>query len=223
MPKARSRSLILSATILGAGLLAAGCTSEKPAGEPRAAASDLPTVPVIAPGRPGEPAATLSPDALRTAVPSPVANAADIRYAQDMIMHHRQALDMSVLAPSRAVSEKLKGLASRIKDAQGPEIKGMAAWLQSQGQKAPGHDHALQKDMPGMVTAEQMDALKAAQGKEFDRLFLELMISHHQGAIAMAEIALAQGSHVLVEEMANDVIAIQSAEIRRMRGMQAES
>ncbi|SDG64490.1 Uncharacterized conserved protein, DUF305 family [Sinosporangium album] len=224
MPTTRSRALIVFAAIAGATLLTGACTAEKPGGTPEpqaAAAPTAPAVPVIAPGKPGESASTLAPDALRTAVPSPVANAADVRYAQDMIVHHRQALDMSVLAPSRAVSTTLKGLASRIKDTQGPEIQAMTAWLQHQGLRAPDHGHGHATSMPGMVSPERMEALKDATGEEFDRLFLELMISHHQGAITMAETALAEGSHVQIEEMAADVIAVQASEIKRMREMQA--
>lgn len=192
-----------------------GCTSDT---EPQAPRADS-TAPVIAPGRPGEQARTLSPDEAVTAVPQASANAADITYVQDMIVHHQQALDMAVLAPNRAASARLKSLASRIKDSQGPEIQWMRTWLQQQGQRVPGH-HAAHDGMPGMATQEEMDRLAAASGPEFDRLFLELMIRHHEGAIAMSTEVLRNGAHLRIEEFANDVGVTQLAEIRRMREMQ---
>ncbi|MET8050865.1 MULTISPECIES: DUF305 domain-containing protein [unclassified Streptosporangium] len=201
-----------------AALSLSACTSEP---EPSAAPQAQASAPVIAPGRPGEVARTVDPSEAATLVPLPTANAADVKYVQDMIVHHRQALDMSALAPTRSEHTKLKGLASRIKDAQGPEIQFMTTWLQQQGQRVPEH-HAGHGDMPGMATPEQMEALKAASGKDFDRLFLQLMTAHHQGAITMSEQVLTSGSHVRIEELANDVSVTQSAEIRRMREMQAE-
>ncbi|MFI6451523.1 DUF305 domain-containing protein [Streptosporangium amethystogenes] len=199
-----------------AALSLSACTSEpEPSAAPQASA------PVIVPGRPGEVARTVGPSEAATLVPLPTANAADVKYVQDMIVHHRQALDMSSLAPTRSEHTKLKGLASRIKDAQGPEIQFMTTWLQQQGQRVPEH-HAGHGDMPGMATHEQMESLKAASGKDFDRLFLQLMTAHHQGAITMSEQVLTSGSHVRIEELANDVSVTQSAEIRRMQEMQAE-
>ncbi len=177
------------------------------------------TAPVIAPGRPGEEARTLSPAEAATAVPSPTINAADVRYVQDMIVHHRQALDMAALAASRASSAKLKALAARIHDVQEPEIRVMTSWLDRERLPRPDH-HADHHDMPGMATPEQMDALRAASGVTFDGLFLQMMVAHHEGAITMATRALTEGSHLTVEQWATDVIAEQTAEIRRMREMQ---
>ncbi|MDA0632801.1 DUF305 domain-containing protein [Nonomuraea sp. MCN248] len=191
-----------------------GCTSETPA--PRADS----TAPVIAPGKPGEEARTLAPDEAVSAVPQATANAADIAYVQDMIVHHQQALDMAILAPSRAESAKLKSLASRIKDSQGPEIQWMRTWLQQQGQRLPDH-HGAHEGMAGMATPEEMEQLKAASGQAFDQLFLKLMIKHHEGAIEMSTEVLKNGSHLRIEELANDVGVTQLSEIRRMREMQA--
>ncbi|MEU4571837.1 DUF305 domain-containing protein [Nonomuraea sp. ATR24] len=202
--------------IVLSGIALSGCTSGDEPQPPRADS----TAPVIAPGRPGEEARTLSPSEAATAVPAPSANAPDVTYVQDMIVHHQQALDMAVLAPSRAESAKLKSLASRIADTQGPEIQWMRTWLQEQGQRVPDH-HAAHAGMPGMATPEQLDQLKAATGKEFDALFLRLMIAHHQGAIQMSERVLTGGSHIRIEELANDVAVTQTAEIGRMREMQA--
>ncbi|MEU6778126.1 DUF305 domain-containing protein [Nonomuraea angiospora] len=202
--------------IMGTVVALSGCTSSSPPPAPRADS----TAPVLAPGRPGEQARTLSPSEAATAVPSATANASDIKYVQDMVVHHRQALDMSLLAPTRAESTQLKNLASRIKDAQGPEIQFMTTWLREQQQTVPEH-HAAHEGMPGMATPAQMEALKAAKGKDFDRMFLELMINHHLGAIKMSEQVLTSGSHIRIEELASDVSVTQAAEIRRMQQMQA--
>ncbi|PZG14213.1 DUF305 domain-containing protein [Nonomuraea aridisoli] len=203
--------------IVGTVVALSGCSSSATPQTPRADS----TAPVIAPGRPGEEARTLAPGEAATAVPSPTANAADITYVQDMIVHHRQALDMALLAPNRAESAKLKSLADRIQAAQGPEIQFMTTWLREQGQQVPEH-HAAHEGMPGMATPEQLEALKAATGKDFDRMFLELMINHHLGAIKMSEQVLMSGTHIRVEELANDVNVTQTAEIRRMQELQTE-
>ncbi|MEO3871274.1 DUF305 domain-containing protein [Nonomuraea sp. B12E4] len=201
--------------IVGTVVALSGCTSGT---APQVTRADS-TAPVIAPGRPGEQAQTLSPAEAATAVPSPTANAADVTYVQDMIVHHQQALDMALLAPNRAESPQVKGLADRIKAVQGPEIQYMTTWLRQQEQKVPDH-HAAHDGMPGMATPEQMEALKVATGKEFDRQFLQLMINHHLGAIKMSGQVLTSGSHIKIEELATDVSVEQTAEIRRMQQMQ---
>ncbi|MFD0467280.1 DUF305 domain-containing protein [Nonomuraea thailandensis] len=143
-----------------------------------------------------------------------------MKYVQDMILHHRQAVDMALLAPNRAESARLKGLADRIQDVQGPEIQYMTTWLREQEQTVPDH-HGRHQSMPGMATPEQIEALRAAQGKEFDRMFLQLMINHHLGAIEMSKQVLTGGAHIKIEELATDVSVEQAAEIRRMQEMQA--
>ncbi|WP_181958639.1 DUF305 domain-containing protein [Nonomuraea diastatica] len=207
----RAALIVVMATVV----TLTSCSSSTSPQAPRADS----TAPVIAPGRPGEQERTLSPAEAATAVPSPTPNAADVTYVQDMIVHHRQALDMALLAPNRAESPKVKGLADRIKAAQAPEIQYMTTWLREQEQKVPDH-HAAHDGMPGMATPEQMEALRAATGKDFDRMFLQLMINHHQGAITMSEKVLSSGSHIRIEELASDVSVTQLAEIRRMREMQ---
>ncbi|MFI7698126.1 DUF305 domain-containing protein [Nonomuraea sp. NPDC049480] len=212
----RAALIVIAGPMIGAVIALSGCTSSTPPQAPRADS----TAPVIAPGRPGEQAKTLSPSEAATAVPSATPNAADVKYVQDMIIHHRQALDMALLAPNRAESAPLKSLADRIKAAQGPEIQFMASWLRDLDQKVPEH-HAAHAGMPGMATPEQLEALKAAKGKDFDRQFLQLMINHHLGAIKMSEQVLTNGSHIRIEELAGDVSVTQAAEIRRMQEMQA--
>ncbi|MEV4295004.1 DUF305 domain-containing protein [Microbispora rosea] len=199
--------------VAGAAFFLSGCAEDVRESAP------VSTAPMIAPGRPGEEARTLSPAEAATAVPSPTINAADVRYVQDMIVHHRQALDIAALAPSRASSAKLKALAARIHDVQEPEIRVMTSWLDRERLPRPDH-HADHADMPGMATPEQMKALRAASGATFDSLFLQMMVAHHEGAITMATKALTEGSHLTVEQWATDVIAEQTAEIRRMREMQ---
>jgi uncharacterized protein (DUF305 family) len=110
------------------------------------------------------------------------------------------------------------GDAERISAGQKPEIAAMEGWLTNNDADAreETHDHSA---MPGMATDVQLKKLRAARGKAFDTLFLELMITHHQGAVTMATEALADGNNVLVEEMANDVVAQQTVEIDRMRGL----
>ncbi|GAA4566291.1 DUF305 domain-containing protein [Planotetraspora kaengkrachanensis] len=154
-------------------------------------------------------------------MPSPSANAADVLFMQDMIVHHRQALDMSDLAPTRAASDGVKRMAARINDTQGPEISAMTHWLEQQGQRLPEH-HQLEEhhDMPGMATPEQLDALRKATGADFDRLFVQLMIAHHMGAITMAADEMEKGSHVTVQELAQDISVTQTAEVNRLRQLQ---
>jgi uncharacterized protein (DUF305 family) len=201
--------------VVALAVAVSGCSSGTTPQAPRADSS----APVIAPGRPGEQAKTLSPEEAATAVPSATANAADVTYVQNMIVHHRQAVDMALLAPNRAESAKLKNLADRIQDVQGPEIQYMSTWLREQEQAVPDH-HGRHDGMPGMATPEQLEALKAARGKEFDRMFLQLMIEHHLGAIEMSKQVLTGGAHIKIEELASDVSVEQAAEIRRMQEMQ---
>lgn len=173
---------------------------------------------VVAPGKPGEPARRISPAEASRLLPDDKPNAADFSYAQMMIVHHKQALTMTALAPQRAGSAQVKKLADRITAAQKPEIDAMEGWLKNNGgpRKQSGHDHHT---MPGMATEAQLAELRKAKGTAFDELFLKLMVTHHEGAVTMAAEVLGQGNNVLVEEMANDVMAQQTAEINRMRSM----
>ncbi|MET9944218.1 DUF305 domain-containing protein [Streptomyces sp. NPDC006341] len=176
---------------------------------------------VIAPGGPGDKARTLSPEQAAKERPDDTPNAADHAYVRGMIEHHRQALTMSSLAPARASADGVKRLAERITAAQRPEIAAMEMWsarhpAPAAGQGSGGHDHGT---MPGMATEQQLKELADAAGADFDRLFLKLMTAHHEGALKMAAEALAGGNNVMVEEMATEVVATQSAEIHRMRAM----
>ena len=173
--------------------------------------------------------------------------AADVRFVQGMIAHHGQALVMTALVPSRAASDAVKLLAERIDASQKTEIVTMQRWLRGRGERVPepgdmsamhhamGHDMGAMPGMagmsadtsttglmPGMLTATQLSQLAAATGADFDRLFLEDMIRHHEGAIRMvAELFAAPGAgqEPQLFDMANGIEADQRAEIARMRAM----
>ena len=210
------RALVLAA--VAAAVLALGACESGSDAPAKAKGGAGPSV--VAPGKPGEPAKTLSAEEAATAAPDDSPNSSDFSYAQMMITHHGQALEMAALAPSRAGSTQVKRLAERIAAAQKPEMGAMQGWLKNNGgaKGKGGHDHGGSA-MPGMATAAQLAQLRAAKGKAFDELFLKLMITHHQGALTMATEVLSEGNNVLIEEMANDVIAQQTSEINRMRSM----
>ncbi|MFC9285541.1 DUF305 domain-containing protein [Streptomyces sp. NPDC057052] len=196
-------------------LVLTGCDAGSDSGSGAAAGPS-----VIVPGKPGEANRTLSAqDAAEQRVDDDTPNSADIDFARMMIEHHRQALEMTGLAPEQGESAKVKALASRITAAQGPEIEAMESWLATydkDGGAGGGHQHAA---MPGMASEAQLKKLRAASGKAFDQLFLTLMITHHEGAVTMAADVKAQGNNVRIEEMADDVVAEQTTEITRMRAM----
>ncbi|MGW7134751.1 DUF305 domain-containing protein [Streptomyces bobili] len=151
-------------------------------------------------------------------------NGADVAFAQGMIPHHRQAVEMADLAATRAESAEVKKLAGEIKKAQDPEIKTLSGWLTSWGEQVPaegaGHEG---HDMSGMMTAEEMKELDSASGKAFDTAFLTMMVKHHEGAVAMAKSEQADGSHQPAKDMAGQIITSQSAEITRMNTLLGKS
>ncbi|ATW46896.1 DUF305 domain-containing protein [Streptomyces peucetius] len=145
-------------------------------------------------------------------------NTADAAFAKGMIPHHRQAVDMADLAPSRAESAEVKKLAEQIKKAQDPEIRTLSGWLTSWGEEVPAEgatDHSAH-GTGGMMTAEQMDQLENSSGKAFDTAFMEMMIKHHEGAVAMAKTEQADGADEPAKKMAGAIITSQTAEITRM-------
>lgn len=210
------RSTALAAAAVAAVLLLGACDADGGDGTSDKAKDAGPGV--VAPGRPGEPARTLSAEEAAKEAGQDTANSADFRYAQMMIEHHGQALVMTELVPERASDSTVKRLAERISAGQKPEIGAMEGWLKRNDgdQHKQHHDHT---GMPGMATEAQLKKLRAAEGKAFDKLFLELMITHHQGAVTMATEALTEGNDIFVEEMASDVVAQQTVEIDRMRGL----
>lgn len=152
---------------------------------------------------------------------APEHNEQDVMFAQQMIPHHKQAIAMSALAATRAKSNEVKTLARQIERAQGPEIKTMTGWLGQWGQPAddmsgmPGMDHG--GGGMGMMSDQDMAKLEKATGAEFDRMFLTMMIKHHEGAVAMAEEERAKGAYAPAKTMAGAIITAQNAEIAEMR------
>lgn len=208
---------LVAAVLVAVGALA-GCTG----------GSGQDDAPIVAPKGPGEQAETLSPDDIGTERWT-APGEADLAYVAKMIEHHKQALEMTELAADRAQHEVVRGLAARIHDTQGPEVQAMESWRAQFAEQAPAHGHSGElphvdhASMPGMATPEQLAALRDARGADFDRLFLQLMIAHHEGAMKMAVEVLTTGSDVRVEEMANDVLATQGDEVERMKAVKIPS
>ncbi|MFE7135164.1 DUF305 domain-containing protein [Streptomyces sp. NPDC057638] len=217
----RGRVSVIAGAVAAAVLALAACESEPSSAQGKAAEEKGATV--VAPGLPGEKASRIPADEVAEALPDDTPNAADFAYTQMMIEHHKQALTMTALVPSRAGAISVKRLAERVSAAQGPEIGGMEGWLEINAKHRPkGGDHHgdhAHGAMPGMATPAQLAQLRAAKGAAFDALFLKLMITHHEGAVTMATEALTKGNNVRVEEMASEVIAQQSAEVARMRAL----
>lgn len=139
----------------------------------------------------------------------------DIMFAQMMIPHHQQAVDMSTLAETRTTNPELLALAMQIKDAQAPEIEQMTSWLDSAG---AGMDMGHDMGMGGMLSAEQMTALENATGPEFDKLYLQGMIAHHEGAIEMAQMII-DSNNAEARKLGSNIVTSQSAEIAQMKKM----
>ncbi|SDY18131.1 Uncharacterized conserved protein, DUF305 family [Amycolatopsis xylanica] len=202
----------LAGLALLTAVLASGC-----AGTP---AETEPTVPVVLPGKPGDAGTIVPGDQAKKYETKP--NQADIDYVTMMIPHHEQAKIMTDLVAAKSSDEQVRSLAGRIAVSQDGEVTLMKEWLKNAGQPVPGpgHDHGGDHAMmPGMATPAQLDALRAATGKDFERMFLDLMIAHHQGALTMADGALANGVDQKAQEMAQHVVTGQSAEIERMKVM----
>ncbi len=183
--------------------------------------------PILQPGRPGEPTRAI---AVEQAVDLSRVQftAADVQFMQGMIGHHAQAVEMVALLPSRSGREGMRLLGLRIDVSQADEIKMMQRWLEVRGQALPD-PHAHHSDgamlMPGMLTAEEMDRLTKVKGDEFDRLFLQGMIKHHEGALTMVRDLFSVGGAGQESEMfafAADVDADQRMEIERMGAMLRE-
>ncbi|NUT27733.1 MAG: DUF305 domain-containing protein [Streptomyces sp.] len=153
-------------------------------------------------------------------------NDQDVTFAQGMIPHHRQAVQMAELAADRASSAEVKDLASRIQKAQDPEIETMSGWLKTWGEDVPsampgmdhsgGHSSGGGSDMAGMMDQKDMDKLSKASGKDFDTMFLTMMIEHHEGAVEMATGEKTKGRYGPATELADAVITAQTAEIKEM-------
>jgi uncharacterized protein (DUF305 family) len=199
--------------------------------------------PIVQPGAPGQ-----ASRALEGREASRIADnrysADDVKFMQDMILHHAQAVEMAALVDSRTNTQAVKDIAGRINASQADEIQFMQGWLRERGETAPdpaqghamaGMDHSAHAGMdhsahggmthagmPGMATTEQMAALAAANGEAFDTLFLQRMIAHHEGAVKMVADLLAKSGSAydpILSRFANDVTNEQQAEINRMAGL----
>ena len=181
---------------------------------------------VVQPGAPGQPSKTLPAS---TTGKLPPRSRADAEFMQGMIMHHAQAVEMTALIDSHTENKELQLLGAKISRSQADEIRFMKRWLAARGESTsmthemPGmnmtHGPML---MPGMLTPEQMEALRKARGAEFDRLFLSGMIQHHGGALTMVKDlfdSAGAGQDAELFDFATDVDSGQRAEIRIMQGM----
>ncbi|MFA9446080.1 DUF305 domain-containing protein [Egicoccus sp. AB-alg6-2] len=203
--------------LLMAAAMLVGCTSSS---------EDAPRV--VQPGAPGDASRELSASEL-AAIDYSDYGEADVAFMQHMILHHVQALRLTRLVPDRTAREDIPLLARRIDLSQEAELEQMRAWLLERDEPVPsllaGHDHdevTVPDDelMPGMLTEQELLAVEAASGEAFDRLFLEAMIRHHEGALQMVtELFDAESgaTDLSVSSFANHVAADQTIEIGRMR------
>jgi len=188
-----------------------------------------PSAPVVVqPGAPGQQSRALPPSTRATPPPR---SQADVQFMQGMIMHHSQAVEMTALIPSHTQNKELRSLGARISSSQSDEIKFMRRWLAARGESVsmataemPGMDmsHQPMALMPGMLTPEQMEALRKAKGAEFDHLFLTGMIQHHQGALTMVKDLFdtaGAGQDAELFNFATDADNSQRAEIKIMQNM----
>jgi len=195
----------------------------------RAQQSESATPPVVVqPGAPGKPSKTL-PSSTKATLP-PLSQA-DVEFMQGMIMHHAQAVEMTALIPSHTENKDVRSLGARISSSQSDEIKFMRRWLASRGEatsmampEMPGMDKSGEPMalMPGMLTSEQMEALRNAKGAQFDKLFLTGMIQHHNGALIMVKDLFdtaGAGQDAELFNFATDVDSGQRAEIRIMQSI----
>ncbi|MGV9340528.1 DUF305 domain-containing protein [Streptomyces sp. NPDC003688] len=170
----------------------------------------------------GAPTDTGAHSAHGATAPAAAHNTQDVTFAQGMIPHHQQALEMARLATGRTDSTQVKDLAARIEKAQDPEIRTMSGWLKSWGEQAPmaGMDHSAHtgmSGMTGMMSGDDMADLEKKKGAAFDSAFLSLMIRHHQGAVEMATTEKDKGRYAPATKLADAVIDGQSAEIAEMK------
>lgn len=177
----------------------------------------------VQPGAPGEETRTLTANEAAQ-LERPRYSEADVRFMHGMIPHHAQAIEMALLVPQHTENELIHLLARRIDISQRDEIRLMERWLETRGEALSGEelhqnhggDHTL---MPGMLTSKEMANLATATGSEFDRMFLEFMVRHHEGALIMVSelfSSVGGGQETEVHRFASDVDADQDMEIQRM-------
>jgi uncharacterized protein (DUF305 family) len=160
-------------------------------------------------------------------------NDVDVAFAQQMIVHHQQAIAMAKMAQSHAQDPNVKRLAAEIEAAQGPEIQTMTGWLQAWGTPMPSvtpgmtpsmhgmvpSSGGMMRSMPGMMPQPDMSMMMDRHGVEFDRMFLQEMITHHQGAVDLAKIEQSSGVNPDAKQLAKSIESSQTAQITQMRQM----
>ncbi|MFH9738867.1 DUF305 domain-containing protein [Streptomyces roseolus] len=198
-----TRALGLTGAVAAAALLLAACGNDDTmSGMDHGGTSSATTT------------ATAAPSASGTSGTSGTFNDADVMFAQMMIPHHEQALEMAELADGRAEDADVKKIVAAIEKAQDPEIRKMKAWLRGWGQPESAGTH---HGMAGMMSEQDMKDLAAAKGKDFDRTFAELMIAHHEGAVEMAKTEQKNGGNAEAKALAGEVVTAQTAEITELR------
>lgn len=181
------------------------------------------SVPIVKPGAPGQASKTLSA-AEATKLAQASYTAEDVAFMQAMIVHHQQAVDMAKLVEDRTNTEELRTIAGRIEASQADEIAFMRTWLKERGEPVEdpmmkGHGEHMHHMMKGMASPEDLKALAAAKGTDFDRRFLTLMIAHHDGALTMVEELLDEdgtAADPVLFQFVGDVESEQKAEIGKM-------
>lgn len=165
-------------------------------------------------GQPDNPAPPAPP-----AQSAPAHNDVDVMFAQGMVPHHQQALEMSRMAVQQAESQQVKDLAARIEAAQAPEIDELNGWLREWGAQQSEHGGHGGHATGGMMSSDEMAGLGRAKGAEFDQKFLMLMIKHHEGAVTMARSEVEKGRFPDTQQMAREIMISQQSEIDSMRTM----
>ncbi|WP_051217674.1 DUF305 domain-containing protein [Nocardioides insulae] len=216
----RPRNLAAQALALAALTVLSGCTSDG-GDEPEDRA------PVVQLGGPGESNSELSEDEI-DAIEAPAYTDADVGFVQNMIPHHQQALTMIDLVAARTDTTDLPKLTERMAISQLDEIAQLERWLTERGEELPGvhHEHGSGHDMqmPGMLTDAELSQLSAARGARFDRLFLQYMIRHHEGAVIMVQDLLngEGGQEPAIFQLAQHIESDQTIEISRMKHLLIE-
>lgn len=157
-------------------------------------------------------------------------NDADVEFASNMLQHHAQALSMVDLTEGRTLDPEVQALADDIRAAQTPEIETFTGWLTDWNEEVPkttddgGHDmgdmsDSMDSDMPGMMSDDDMGALEDASDSEFQTMWLEMMVEHHEGAIEMAKIEQGDGQYKDAVDLAGDIVTSQTAEVETMEGL----
>jgi uncharacterized protein (DUF305 family) len=204
------KTLTISAAAIAAAIALAGCSAGTDAGSSETS-------------MPGMNHGSAMPSSSAPATSAAAFNDADTMFAQMMIPHHAQAVEMSdMILTKDGIPATVTDLATKIKAAQGPEIEKMTGWLQSWGQPTEASTGAHSgHSMSGMMGEEDMAKLEAAQGADAAKLFLTQMIAHHEGAVEMAQTETTDGKNVDAVQLSKEIVSSQEAEIQEMKDLLA--